>query len=39
MAKNAKKEQNIEIWKKGINNIKIANSAEYSKNKRKGIRF
>lgn len=40
MAKRIKtKENNIKIWKKGINNIKLANSDEYAKNMRKGIRF
>ena len=39
MAKRASKKNNIRIWKKGINNIKAANSAEYAKNMRKGIRF
>lgn len=34
-----KKKQNISVWKGGINNIKNANSADYAKDKRKGIRF
>lgn len=39
MAKRIGKENNLKIWKKGINNIKAANSADYAKNMRKGIRF
>ncbi len=39
MAKRIGKGNNLKIWKKGINNIKAANSADYAKNMRKGIRF
>ena len=39
MAKKLNKKQNIKKWKSGINNIKQINSADYSKNKRGGIRI
>lgn len=39
MAKKLSKKQNVKKWKTGINNIKTINSAEYSRNKRGGIRL
>ncbi len=39
MAKKLTKKQNVKKWKSGINNVKNINSAEYSKNKRGGIRI
>ena len=39
MAKKLSKKANIKKWKKGINNTKDINSAEYTKNMRGGIRL
>lgn len=39
MAKKLTKKQNIKKWKTGINNVKQINSADYSKDKRGGIRL
>lgn len=39
MAKKLSKKGNIRKWKSGINNVKQINSANYSKNKRGGIRI
>ena len=37
--KKISKKANIAKWKKGINNNKVVNSAEYSRNTRGGIRL
>ena len=39
MAKKLSKKGNIRIWKRGINNVKQIKTANYSQNKRGGIRI
>lgn len=39
MRKKLTKRQNVKKWKQGINNVKTINSAEYTKDKRGGIRL
>lgn len=39
MAKKLSKKGNIKKWKSGINNVKVINNANYSKDKRGGIRL
>ena len=39
MARKLSKRKNLKAWKAGINNVKVANSANYAKDTRKGIRF
>lgn len=39
MAKKLSKKANIKNWKKGINNNKIVNSANYERNQKHGIRL